>query len=287
MERTGERRGPGALTLDPIGTARTPFRELAEAPRQPAAARGVRGCIELEPGRGFDHALEGLGEWSHVWVLFWFHLAHGSVVRKVRPPRSGEKRGVLATRSPHRPNPLGLSLVRLLEVRGLVLEVEDIDLVDGTPVLDIKPYVPYTDTAADASSGWLPGAADPATTWTVELSADAEAQLAFIEAATAPSPVSPAPPPGAPAPGAPGLRERLVAALALGPAPHPYRRIRANEDGRWVIAVKAWRATFTFAHRTIHVQRITSGYRPRDLVGGTAGDLEIHRAFSAAFPVRP
>lgn len=264
MSDEGPRAAPIALV--PIGVVRSPFVELAQAPRQPAAARGVRGTIELTPGHGFEHALEGIASWSHLWVVFWFHLAEGATVRKVRPPRSTEKLGVFATRSPHRPNPIGLSLVRLVAVRGLALDVEDLDLVDGTPVLDLKPYVPYADVAEGASSGWLPAPADPGVAWSVAVSDLAAAELAWIEEH-----------------GEPGLGERLVAALALGPAPHPYRRIRENPDGTRTIAIKAWRAVFRVEGSAVTVERIASGHRPRDLVAGSGDELDRHRAFVAAF----
>lgn len=259
-----------SYAVAPIGVVRSPFAELAQAPRQPAAARGVRGTIELAPGRGLEHALEGITAWSHLWIVFWFHLAEGATVRKVRPPRSTEKLGVFATRSPHRPNPIGLSLVRLRAVRGLTVEVEDLDLVDGTPVLDLKPYVPYADVAEGATSGWLPAPVDPGPRWAVEVADEAAAQLAWIEAH-----------------GEPGLRERLVAALAVGPAPHPYRRIRVAADGTRTIALKAWRASFRVDGEVVTVERLASGHRPRDLASGNGagegGELDRHRAFVATF----
>lgn len=252
------------LTLEPIGFVRSPFVELVEAPRQPAAARGVAGTVELASGRGFEHALEDLDSWSHLWLVFWFHAAGPSEARKVLPPRSTEKRGVFATRSPHRPNPIGLSLVRLVRVEGLTIHVEDLDLIDGTPVLDVKPYVPYADSAPDASSGWLEAPADPGSAWPVELSPPAEAQLAWLERH-----------------GEGQLRARLLAALALGPAPHPYRRIRELPGGERQLAVKAWRARFRVEEARIVVLELTSGHRPRDLAEGQGDELALHRAFLA------
>ena len=143
------------VTFTPIGVVRTPFPDRVSAPRQPAAAIGVQGTIELEPGRDFEHALEDLEGWDRLWVIFCFHLNEGWRP-KVLPPRSAEKRrGVFSTRSPHRPNSIGLSVVRLRRVRGLVLDVEDLDIVDGSPVLDLKPYVPYADAFPEARTGWL------------------------------------------------------------------------------------------------------------------------------------
>jgi len=90
-----------------------------------------------------------------VWLIAFMHLNGPRLRPRVKPPRGGPKRGVLATRAPHRPNPIALSAVRLLAVRGRVLEVADLDLLDGTPILDIKPYIPDFDALPDASRGWL------------------------------------------------------------------------------------------------------------------------------------
>ena len=103
-----------------------------------------RASLELFPGRGYEDALDGLGAWDYAWVLFVFHknVEEGRGWKpKVLPPRSDAKRGVFATRSPHRPNPIGLSAVKIERVEGLFVHVRDLDLLDGTPVLDLKPYV--------------------------------------------------------------------------------------------------------------------------------------------------
>jgi tRNA-Thr(GGU) m(6)t(6)A37 methyltransferase TsaA len=251
----------GSLVLEPIGVARTPFAELVQAPRQSAAARGVAGTIELAPGRGFGHALEGIETWSHLWIVWWFHRSDRTPRMKVSPPRSGLKLGVFATRAPHRPNPLGLSVVRLVRVEGLVLHVEDLDLVDGTPILDIKPYVPYADALPDASNGWLTSPADLGPQWKVTFGEEAERQLQWL-------------------------------GLSLGGAPHPYRRIRVVGDGVSVIAVKAWRARFRGGEgkgSEVVVERMMSGYRPKELASGAASgtggteEIALHRAFEAEF----
>ena len=130
----------------------TGFAAKDEAPRQ-AVVDGAEAVIELFPGRNLEHAIEDLAGWERIWVIFWFHLNPGWRP-KVLPPRSTSgRKGVLATRSPHRPNPLGLSAVRLLRIEGLNLHVQGVDMIDGTPVLDIKPYVPYSDAFAQSGSG--------------------------------------------------------------------------------------------------------------------------------------
>ena len=260
---------------------RTALESKAEAARQPAAAAGTQGRIELLPGRNFEHALDDLAGWEFIWVIFWFHLNPGWRP-KVLPPRSTSgRKGVFATRSPHRPNALGLSAVRLRRIDGLTLHLGDVDMVDGTPVLDIKPYVAYTDAHPGARSGWLEGTAaatmagsgaapgDPLAGFTVTMDALAAAQADWIEART-----------GLP------IQQRIRDTLALGPEPHPYRRIRRVGD-TLRLAVKEWRARFTVAGRAVRVLDIASGYRASQLASAPADDglLAPHREFATAFSV--
>lgn len=251
------------LLVTPIGVVHSPFDEPARAPRQPAAARGVEATIELEPGRSFEFALSDIEAWRYLWVLFWFDRSEGWHP-KVRPPRSRQRRGVFATRAPHRPNPIGLSVVELVRVEGLTLHVRDVDILDGTPVLDLKPYVAYTDAVPDAGAGWLEAEArqDPGPRWEVTLAPRAAEQASF-------------------------LRERfgielalpVSAALALGPAPHPYRRIK-RQGGDFLLAHKDWRARFQVDGQRVTVLAFATGYRAREIQGE---DLEPHRCFVQAF----
>lgn len=256
------------LALRPIGTMRTTFATKVEAPRQPAASANAPGVIELQPGCNLEHAIEDLASWERIWVIFWFDRNEGWRP-KVLPPRSTDgRKGVLSTRSPHRPNPLGLSVLRLERVDGLNLHVLDVDLLDGTPVLDIKPYVPYTDAFPESGSGWLQPT-DPAKSWNVSFTAEAEAQLAWI-AARSPLP----------------LRERIVNTLGLGPQPHPYRRIKRGRDGSMQLAVQDWRAAFQMDDNELTVIRIRTGYRKAQIAENLpdpAGTLLLHREFSTAF----
>ena len=147
------------MNLFPIATVHSCFGEKFGVPRQPLLADASRAAIELLPPLDNPDAVAGLEENTHLWVIFQFHQAAGQWSAKVRPPRLGgnKKLGVLATRSPFRPNNIGLSVVRLLEVRTspkVELIIGGADLVDGTPVLDIKPYVPYADALGDAHSAF-------------------------------------------------------------------------------------------------------------------------------------
>jgi tRNA-Thr(GGU) m(6)t(6)A37 methyltransferase TsaA len=252
------------MQLEPIGLVRTPYVELADAPRQSAVARGVPGRIELATGRHLEDAIADLDRWEHLWVLFWFHAAR-HYRPKVQPPRSTRRRGVLATRSPHRPNPIGLSLVRLVSVEPpLTLHVLDVDMIDGTPVLDIKPYLPYADLAADASHGWIEplDACDPEPGYDVEWTAHAAEQLAFLGDVGL------------------ALHDAVAQRLSLGPQPHAYRRIRIVGD-RYRLAHKDWRFWFVVRGRTLEIERIESGHCAS--ARQTDPELAIHRAFVARY----
>ena len=261
--------GQASLTLTPIGVLHCAQAERVDAPRQPAAAASLTGTIELLPGHHFEHALEDLAGWERIWVIFWLHRNSGWRP-KVLPPRSDSgRKGVFATRSPHRPNPLGLSALRLERIEGLTLHVRDVDLLDGTPILDIKPYVAYTDAFADARSGWLSPSADPTPEWTVLFSALADTQLNWLAERVALP-----------------LRERALATLTLGPQPHPYRRIKQRPDGLMQLAIKDWRLVFTVHERQITVQSVHSGYQTAQLASALSGAddaRQIHRLFVAAW----
>ncbi len=265
-----ERGAISELTLSPIGVIHTPFRDRHSAPRQPAAARGVAGTIELAPGSHYEHALSDLSGFTHLWVIFWFHL-NETWNPKVAPPRSAEKRGVFATRSPHRPNPLGLSVLRLLRIEGLTLHVLDVDMIDGTPVFDLKPYVPYTDAVPEAGSGWLNDApVDPGPRYHVVFETRAREQLDWLALHT-------------PLP----LEQLAREVLELGPAPHPYRRIRALGD-HLRLAVKDFRLRFRVEGQTVHVVDLATGYRKRVLgdpraLATAETPLSVHRAFVSRF----
>jgi tRNA-Thr(GGU) m(6)t(6)A37 methyltransferase TsaA len=137
-----------------IGSVRTPWRRREDAPHQPTAALDAKGVLEIDAA--YRPALADLGSFDRAWLLFLFHRSRGWAPT-VKPPRGGPKRGVLATRAPNRPSQIGLTCVRLEAVdvsRGLV-EVRDVDLLDGTPLLDVKPYLPTTDAWPEAGHGWL------------------------------------------------------------------------------------------------------------------------------------
>lgn len=143
------------LQVLPIGVIRTPFRSTEGMPIQPPGAEGVKGRIDV-----FEEYQEGLRDldgFSHVVLLYWFHENDGFKLI-VEPFLDSEPRGLFSTRAPKRPNPLGLSVVALDRMEDGVLYVSNVDVLDQTPLLDIKPYVPAFDAPDEVRVGWLEGA---------------------------------------------------------------------------------------------------------------------------------
>ncbi|UCF61970.1 MAG: tRNA (N6-threonylcarbamoyladenosine(37)-N6)-methyltransferase TrmO [Anaerolineaceae bacterium] len=140
------------MRLEAIGTIYTPFSDLEDMPIQPVNALGVSGKVVLEPE--FGEGLRDLEGFSHIILLYYFHLSTGYNLT-VKPFLDDESHGLFATRAPRRPNPIGLSVLRLEKIDGLTLYVSNVDIIDGTPLLDIKPFVPRFDCPPDVSIGWL------------------------------------------------------------------------------------------------------------------------------------
>jgi tRNA-Thr(GGU) m(6)t(6)A37 methyltransferase TsaA len=148
------------INIQPIGTISTPYKEKFAIPRQPGLAKSAEGKITFFEGFNDPNYLRGIEQFSHLWLIFRFHqTADKGHSPLVRPPRLGgnQKLGVFATRSTFRPNGMGMSVVEFVAVsyenKQLSLRVKGIDLLDGTPILDIKPYLPYADSIALASGG--------------------------------------------------------------------------------------------------------------------------------------
>ena len=139
------------LRLRPLGLIRTPHQGLDQAPIQPCFAEGIRGEIHLDPA--YAEGLEGLNAFSHVFLIYHLHRAEPGPLR-VKPFLLDELRGIFACRYPHRPNVLGLSLVQIVAIHGSKVVFEGADMLDGTPLLDIKPYYPKADRPDAAWGGW-------------------------------------------------------------------------------------------------------------------------------------
>lgn len=146
------------LTIETIGSIETPFEEPAGTPIQPSRAQGARGTVHIDPR--FHDGLKDLDGFERVWLIYWFHRA--PIPRlTVTPFLDTGERGIFATRAPSRPSPIGMSVVRLTAVRDGQLEVEGVDMVNGTPLLDVKPYVPEFDSYPASKAGWFDASTSP------------------------------------------------------------------------------------------------------------------------------
>jgi tRNA-Thr(GGU) m(6)t(6)A37 methyltransferase TsaA len=262
-----------ALTLSPIGFLRTAKLVKFQALHQPSEVAAERNYLELLLGCDYEKALQDLAGFSRVWLLSWFHR-NQTWRPLVLPPRGpAKRRGVFATRSPHRPNPLGLTPVQLIAVEGRTLVLGACDLVDGTPIFDLKPYIPAYDAFPDARAGWtdeVAAAQEMPPTFSVSLAPLAETQAEWLRASWQLD-----------------FRPRLFELLARDPAPHRTRRIRRNGDAQFTIGCGAWRAVFAVAKKVVTILAFETGYPPRILNDLTLDDLpdrEAQLAFLARWP---
>jgi len=150
------------IVFQPIGVIHSPFTEPKGMPIQAAGAAGISGTAEVF--EEFHPGLKDLEGFSHIILLYHFHRSQGYSLQIV-PFMDSQVRGLFATRAPKRPNPIGLSVVRLHRIEGGVLHIENVDVLDGTPLLDIKPYVPEFDAQAEVRAGWLEEARRNVSDW--------------------------------------------------------------------------------------------------------------------------
>ncbi len=141
-----------SINYDPIGIIHSPFKTLENMPIQPSAGKGIQGTIEIKPE--FQEGLNDLDGFSHIYMIYHLHHSEGYKL-KVIPFLDDQLRGLFSTRSPRRPNPIGISVVRLINIKENIITIEDLDILDGTPLLDIKPFVPHMYNTDDYKIGWL------------------------------------------------------------------------------------------------------------------------------------
>lgn len=265
-----------SLTLQPIGYIRTQKQVKFHARHQPVESETEYNVLELLPDCRYEEALQDLAGFSRVWLLWWFHR-NTEWRPKVLPPRGPSKRrGVFATRSPHRPNPLGLTPVQLIRVEGRQLILGSCDLVDGTPVFDIKPYIPAYDIFEGEKAGWIAEVDESLRQpppFTVTYSPFVETQAEWLRVNWQID-----------------FRPRLRELLARDPGMHRARRITRRSAGIYVIGCGAWRAVFTVEENLVTVQSIEAGYARRFLIDPSRSgiaDREAQLAFIGQWPERP
>jgi len=147
------------IEFQPIGIIHSPFKEQKGTPIQPKRGKGISGRIELYPE--YKEGLDALDGFSHIILIYHLHLSKGYSL-KVTPYLDNVLRGLFATRAPRRPNPIGLSVVKLDKIEGTTIHILNLDIINGTPLLDIKPYVPDFDENEDIKIGWLMGKSNQA-----------------------------------------------------------------------------------------------------------------------------
>lgn len=247
------------FTLTSIGTFHSSQVHPYEAGRQPDALH-AEGVVELFPGSSFEQALIGLEPGARIWLLFLFHHnKHWNPM--VLPPRgSSQKVGVFATRSPYRPNAVGMSCVEILRIEKLKIFVAGADLLDGSPIVDIKPYLASADSFPGEEPRWL----ESAQKFTVNLSAPAEEQLQWLEQQ-----------------GLSQLRGFLFHQLEYEPDNHKKKRVRGLGENRYVLAYRTWRAEFSLQQNQVLIEKLFSGYSAAEMSDGTDpyGDKNLHQLF--------
>jgi len=271
------------LTVKPIGILHTAYSDRHRAPRQPDLTETeCQATLVLNPGHNFEQALEDLAGFDMIWIIAWLDR-NSTWNPKVRPPRGPlKKRGVFATRSPHRPNPLGLSVVRLLDIKGRTLRLGATDLMDGTPVIDIKPYIPYADAFPDSRAGWIDelNSADAHTkdkgrSFDVIWSELARKQADWLQASHQINLVTPA-----------------TKILTADPTPHPHRCISRWSRTHSILAIDSWRVKFSVKETSVVIDRIVSGdpiaeMRTAAPTQQRLRDQQVHLKFNTHWPQTP
>jgi len=262
-----------SLNITPIGWLRTGKALKFDARHQPDENAAETNVLEMAPGDKFRKALKDIEGFDRIWLLWWFHR-NRTWRPEVLPPRGPSKRrGVFATRSPHRPNPVGITPVRLLGVDKGRLILGPCDLVDGTPVFDIKPYIPAYDSFPDSKAGWIEEVdarlAEPPQ-FEVRMSPLARAQADWLREEWKVD-----------------FHARLTESLGRDPSPHRTRRIRPRRDGRREIGCGAWYAVFRVEGKTVEVDTLRPSFPLkflRDPSRPVLPDREAQLAFRARWP---
>jgi tRNA-Thr(GGU) m(6)t(6)A37 methyltransferase TsaA len=255
------------LSLSPIGTFHCDAQYAYDVPRQAVLADRKHGVISLRADGNFHEALRDLDSFSHLWLLFWFH--HNQHWRPVVQPPCQRKRkvGVFASRAPYRPNPIGLSCVELVAIKGLDIVVARHDLLDGTPILDIKPYLPYADAFPEADPGWTRD--NDEARFTVRFTDRAQQQLCWLEMN-----------------GLSCLRPFILNHLSYEPLNSRRHRLETIGDDSAVLAYRTWRAFFSCdtAQRCVTVLNVFSAYSKDELTASDDKyrDKALHRRYAEA-----
>lgn len=248
-----------SLVIRPIGYVRTEKSVKFQALHQPDERVEERSVLELLPQEELRRGLQDLEGFSRIWLIWWFHR-NDTWRSLVLPPRGpAKRRGVFATRSPHRPNAIGMTPVKLLGVNGSKLLLGACDLVDGTPVFDIKPYIPAYDAFPEESSGWLQEVDEwmqQEARFSLKFSEKSRAQLLWLREEWQID-----------------FMARAEEILERDPSPHRTRRIRSKGDGRYEIGCGAWRVWYRIEQTTVQIEQVVPGFPLKLLCGPHAQEV--------------
>jgi tRNA (adenine37-N6)-methyltransferase len=253
------------FTFEPVGYVRCGQQYRSEAPRQGVFAEN-EGIIRFEKGHNFEQALADLKGFSRIWVIFCFHL-NDNWKPLVHPPVTDKKKkiSVFATRSPHRPNSIGMSCVELIKIDRLDVHIRNFDMLNNSPVLDIKPYIPRADSFPDAKIGWLENA--KLNSYQLSFSDMAEDQMLWLEKRSALD-----------------LKSFCEVQLQHDPVNASRKRIDCKGKDEYIIFCRTWQIHFTLdkEKQQIKINFIQSNYSPEELslkATDPYNDKDIHREF--------
>ena len=263
-----ENSGDESYTMQPIGFYYGRESYSYQAPRQATLAPEARGIVKLIPGRNYEQALRELDGFERIWLLYLFHH-NRNWKPMVQPPRhSHHKVGVFASRAPYRPNPIGMSAVKLLKIKGLEIHVQGSDILNDTPILDIKPYLPYADSFSESRAGWTENAS-PEDYYRIRIAGLFGEKSDFIHRRT-------------------NLDPEDFARLQLEyrPLDPSRKRIRRTARGG-ILAHRTWRIDFSIDEekKEVTLEDIHSGYSEEELadVNDPYQDKALHRDFKEEF----
>jgi len=262
------------ILIKPIGLVHSARMYRYETPRQGVLAGGDISVIKLNPNNNFEQAVKDLEGFDRIWVIYWFHL-NNNWKPMVTPPRHTRKKvGVFATRAPHRPNQIGISCVKLEEIKGLEIFISESDILDGSPVLDIKPYLPYSDSFPRAATGWVKSGLE--NIFEVKFNLKAEKQCAWLKREADINLINFA---------------RLQ--LEFNPVDDSRKRISSVESGGkrkgiFILAYRTWRIFYHIneKERRVLIKEIRSGYSKDELNNVTEdlyNDKLLHIKFIKQF----
>jgi len=257
------------IKLKTIGVVKCEQRFRYEAPRQGSIAPDNEAWIQLLDQKSFKEALRGLNEFEYIWVIYEFHL-NENWHPLVQPPRKNVgKLGVFATRSPHRPNRIGMSCVRLVDIQGTRLRIAKHDLLDGTPIFDLKPYIPYADAFPNAGAGWVDCQEEIEYEFGVDLIASEQMEWIKKYAGW-------------------NLKNFLLIQLRSDPDNGARKRIQQIHENLYSISYRTWRVEYRidFLECRVNILRVLTGYESLEVDSASDdvfNDKEIHRSFIDKF----